>query len=159
MAKKVTVKDVFTGRRGFLTDTEYNRQMEQWARETQQLAKAQASLFSKGKRRNRTYQSGKKKSKTEGKLRNRVQFVLKSNAGEVAGVAFQFPVHGIFKEYGVSRGYPAVGHTRRSMSDWISGALGKQDKKLADIVAEHQSNKVLRTFRSIGGKTTSWNIN
>jgi len=30
MTKKVTVKDVFTGRRGFLTDTEYNREMEAW---------------------------------------------------------------------------------------------------------------------------------
>lgn len=158
MAKKVTVKDVFTGRRGFLTESEYNREMEQWSRNTQKLAKAQAALFTKGKRRNRTYKSGKKAGKTEGKLRNHVQFQLKSDNGEVAGVAFQFPVHGIFKEYGVARGYPAIGHTRRSMSDWISGALGKQDEKLADIVAEHQSNKVLRTFRAIGGKTTSWTI-
>lgn len=159
MAKKVTVKDVFTGRRGFLTDTEYNREMERWARETQQLAKSQASLLSKGKRRNRTYKSGKKAGKTEGILRNRIQFQLKSDGGEVAGVAFQFPVHGIFKEYGVARGYPASGHLRRTLSEWISSALGKQDERLADIVAEYQSGKVLRTFRAIGGKTTSWNIN
>ena len=134
-------------------------QMEEWARATQKLSKAQAALFTKGKRRNRTYKSGKKAGKTEGKLRNRVQFQMKSDSGEVAGVAFQFPVHGIFKEYGVSSGYPASGHMRRSMSEWISSALGKQDERLADIVAEYQSGKVLRTFRAIGGKTTSWNIN
>lgn len=159
MAKKVTVKDVFTGRRGFLTDTEYNREMEAWAKATQQLAKAQAALLTHGKRRNRTYKTGRKAGKTEGKLRNHVQFQLKSSDGEVVGVAFQFPVHGIFKEYGVSRGYPASGHVRRSMSEWISSALGKQDERLADIVAEYQSGKVLRTFRAIGGKTTSWTVN
>ena len=63
MAKKVTVKDVFTGRRGFLTDTEYNREMEEWARAKQKLSKAQAALFTKGKRRNYTYKSGNQKVK------------------------------------------------------------------------------------------------
>lgn len=151
MAKKVAVKDVFTGRRGFLTDSEYNRQMEEWARATQKLSKAQAALFTKGKRRNHTYKSGKKAGKTEGKLRNHVQFQMKSDSGEVAGVAFQFPVHGIFREYGVGNGTPRsmVGHTSRSMSDWLSGSLNKQEGRLLDIVAEHQGDKYIRTFMGI----------
>ena len=151
MAKKVAVKDVFTGRRGFLTDSEYNRQMEEWARATQKLSKAQAALFTKGKRRNHTYKSGKKAGKTEGKLRNHVQFQMKSDGGEVAGVAFQFPVHGIFREYGVGNGTPRsmVGHTSRSMSDWLSGSLNKQEGRLLDIVAEHQGDKSIRTFMGI----------
>ena len=151
MAKKVTVKDVFTGRRGFLTESEYNREIEQWSRDTQKLAKAQAALFTKGKRRNHTYKSGKKAGKTEGKLRNHVQFQLKSDSGEVAGVAFQFPVHGIFREYGVGRGTPRtmVGHTSRTMSDWLSGSLNHQESKMVDIVAQHQGDKVIRTFMGI----------
>ena len=158
MAKKVTVKDVWTGRRGWLTDDEYNRQMEQWARQTQQLAKAQAAMMSRGKRHNRTYKSGKKAGKTEGKLRNHVQFQMKSDSGEVAGVAFQFPVHGIFKEYGVARGYPAVSHLRRSLSDWISGSLEKQEGKMVQIVAEHQADRVVRAYRGINKQNTAWNI-
>lgn len=151
MAEKVKVKDVFTGRRGFLTDSEYNRQMEAWSRATQKLAKAQAALFSKGKRRNHTYKSGKKAGKTEGKLRNHVQFQMKSESGEVAGVAFQFPVHGIFREYGVGRGTPRsmVGHTSRSMSDWLSGSLDRQESRLLDIVTEYQGDKYIRTFMGI----------
>ena len=151
MAKKVAVKDVFTGRRGFLTDTEYNREMEEWARATQKLSKAQAALFTKGKRRNRTYKTGRKAGKTEGKLRNHVQFQMKSDSGEVAGVAFQFPVHGIFREYGVGNGAPRsmVGHTSRSMSDWLSGSRNKQERKLLDIVAEHEGDKYIRTFMGI----------
>ena len=151
MAKKVTVKDVFTGRRWFLTESEYNREIEQWSRDTQKLAKAQAALFTKGKRRNHTYKSGKKAGKTEGKLRNHVQFQLKSDSGEVAGVAFQFPVHGIFREYGVGRGTPRtmVGHTSRTMSDWLSGSLNHQESKMVDIVAQHQGDKVIRTFMGI----------
>lgn len=148
---KVQVKDVFTGRRGFLTDTEYNREMEEWARATQKLSKAQAALFTKGKRRNHTYKSGKKAGKTEGKLRNHVQFQMKSDGGEVAGVAFQFPVHGIFREYGVGNGTPRsiAGHTSRSMSDWLSGSLNKQEGRLLDIVTEHQGDKYIRTFMGI----------
>lgn len=148
---KVQVKDVFTGRRGFLTDSEYNRQMEEWARATQKLSKAQAALFTKGKRRNHTYKSGKKAGKTEGKLRNHVQFQMKSDSGEVAGVAFQFPVHGIFREYGVGNGTPRsiAGHTSRSMSDWLSGSLNKQEGRLLDIVAEHEGDKYIRTFMGI----------
>lgn len=151
MAKKIAVKDVFTGRRGFLTDSEYNRQMEAWSRATQKLAKAQAALFTKGKRRNHTYKSGKKAGKTEGKLRNHVQFQMKSESGEVAGVAFQFPVHGIFREYGVGRGTPRsmVGHTSRSMSDWLSGSLDRQESRLLDIVTEYQGDKYIRTFMGI----------
>lgn len=158
MAKRVNVKDVTTGGRGWLTESEYNRQMEAWARQTQALAKAQAAMLRKGKRRNHTYQTGRKAGKKEGKLRNHVQFQLKSDGGEVAGVAFQFPVHGIFKEYGVSRGYPAVGHLRRSMSDWVSSAVAKQEQGLLDVVAEYQSGKVVRSFRGIKENTTSWKI-
>lgn len=125
--------------------------MEQWSRDTQKLAKAQAALFTKGKRHNHTYKSGRKKGKTEGKLRNHVQFQMKSDGGEVAGVAFQFPVHGIFREYGVGRGTPRalVGHTSRTMSDWLSGSLDKQEGRLVDIVAEHQGDKYIRTFMGI----------
>lgn len=133
--------------------------MEAWARETQKLSRAQAALFTKGKRRNRTYKSGKKAGKTEGKLRNHVQFQLKSDSGEVAGVAFQFPVHGIFMEYGVSRGHGVTGHVRRSMSDWISGSIAKQEEKMVEIVAEHQADRVVRAYRGINKQNTAWNIN
>ena len=148
---KVVVKDVFSGRRGWLTDDEYNRQMEDWSRKVQQLAKAQASAFTKGKHRVRVYKSGKKAGTREGKLRNKVQFQLKSDGGEVAGVAFQFPVHGIFREYGVGRGASrSLGNgVRRSMSDWFSGSLKKNEERMLDIVAEHQGDKVVRTFMGI----------
>ena len=154
---KVKVKEV-TGGRGFLTESEYNREMEEWSRQTQSLAKSQAAMLTLGKKRNHTYKKGKKAGQTEKKLRNSIQFQLKSRDGEVAGVAFQFPIHGIFKEYGVARRYPASGYLRRSLSDWLSASLDRQDDKLADIVAEYQSDKVLHTFRSIAGKASSLNV-
>ena len=115
--------------------------------EVEKLNKA----FTKGKHRPHTYRSGKKAGTTEYKLRNKVQFQLKSDAGEVAGVLFQFPVHGIFREYGVGRGAPrSMGNSvRRSMSDWFSGALNRKENKMLDIVAEHQADKVVRTFMGV----------
>lgn len=145
---KVQVKDVYSGKRGWLSDSEYNQAMGEWSRTVQRLAKAKASAFSKGKRRTRIYLSGPKAGKREGKLKNHIQFQLKSDAGEVAGVAFQFPVHGIFREYGVGNGSPRS-HVSRSMSDWLSGTLAKQEGNLISIVAEHQGDKVVRTFMGI----------
>lgn len=145
---KVQVKDVYSGKRGWLSDSEYNQAMGEWSHTVQRLAKAKASAFSKGKRRNRIYLSGPKAGKREGKLKNHIQFQLKSDAGEVAGVAFQFPVHGIFREYGVGNGSPRS-HVSRSMSDWLSGTLAKQEGNLVSIVAEHQGDKVVRTFMGI----------
>lgn len=151
MAKKVQVKDVYTGKRDVLTDSEYNRQMQQWAQTVQQLSKQQAALFRKGKRRNHTYKSGPKKGSVEQKLRNHIQYSLATDAGEVAGVGFKFPVHGIFREYGVGRGTPRtlVGHTARTMSDWLSGTLEKQEQAMVEIVAEYQSGKVVRVFNGV----------
>lgn len=151
MARKVTVKDVFTGRRSTLDSTAYNSEMQGWSTKVQQLAKAQASAFRKGKKRSHTYQSGPKKGKTETILRKHIQYQLKSDSGEVAGVAFQFPVHGIFREYGVGRGTPRsmVGQTSRTMSDWLSGTLQKEEEALASIVAEHHADKVVHLFNGI----------
>lgn len=145
---KVQVRDVFSGRRGFLTDSEYNKKMRDWGQAVQKLAKTQASLFVKGKRRNHTYMSGKKAGKSEGKLKNHIQFQLKSDAGEVAGITFQFPVHGIFREYGVGRGSPH-GRVSRSMSDWLSGTLAKKEGDMVSIVAEHHADKVIRVFAGV----------
>lgn len=151
MAKRVTVKDVYSGRRGFLDESEYNSQMQNWSVRVQQMAKSEASAFRHGKKKSHTYMSGPKRGKTEPILRNNIQYELKSDNGEVAGIAFKFPVHGIFREYGVGRGTPRnmVGHTSRTMSDWLSGTLQKQEDSLADIVADQQAGKVVKVFSGI----------
>ncbi|MBR3783617.1 MAG: hypothetical protein IKJ78_04030 [Bacteroidales bacterium] len=151
MAKKLNIRDVYSGRRDVLTDTEYNHQMQLWSETVQKMAKLQATAFQKGKKKSHTYKSGPKKGTTETILRNHIQYQLKTNAGEVAGVAFQFPVHGIFREYGVGRGTPRalVGHTSRSMSDWLSGTLQRQESRLLDIVADQQAGKVVRLFGGV----------
>lgn len=108
----------------------FTDKMETWSREVQKLAKVGASAFTKDKCRSYTYKSGKKVGTKEFKLRNKIQYQLKSDGGEVAGVAFQFPVHDIFREYGVGRGTPhSVGiSVRRLMSDWFSGVLNKREQ-------------------------------
>lgn len=74
MAKRIIVKDDFTGRRSVMTESDFNENIKRWASETQRLAKDKASQMLKGKKRNRTYQSGPKKGKTETKLRNSIQY-------------------------------------------------------------------------------------
>jgi len=138
-----------TGRSALLTDSDYNREMKQWSSEVQRLAKQAASLHVKGKKKSsRTYKSGPKRGKTERKLKNHIQYSLKTDAGEVTGIGFGFERHGIFLEYGVSRSH-GVNAVRRSMSDWLSGTLEKKEKGLVDIVAEYQGDKVIKTYMGI----------
>ena len=63
-------------------------------------------------------------------------------------ITFAFGRHGIFLEYGVSRGHPKNG-IRRSKSDWFSASLDRQQQKLLNIVSEHQADKYLHTFMGI----------
>lgn len=143
MAKKITVRDVYTGRRDILTESEYNAQMRKWSEAVQLLAKQQASLLTKGRRRSIVYKSGPKRGKREEVLRSHIRYKLYSDSGDIAGVGFQFPRHGIFIEYGVSRGH-GVNRIRRSMSDWLSGALQKKEGELLDIVGEYYAGHVVR---------------
>ena len=149
MAKKIEIRDIVTGRRSTLTDSEFNRQATAWAHTVQELSKSQAAAFSKGKRRNITYHSGPKRGKSEQLLRRSVGFKLKSNAGEIEGIVFTFARHGIFKEYGVGRGHGIRNHTLRSLSDWFSSALQRNEDRLADLVATYHSDMYIRTFMGI----------
>lgn len=149
MAQHVKVTDVYTGRRAQLSDAEYNEEMRGWAQQVQRIAKQQASAFHRGKRKpTHTYTRGHKAGKTETRLRTSIQYRLKSDSGEVAAVAFKFPVHGIFREYGVSNGHHR-GNINRAPSDWMSGTLQRKDDDLLNIVAEHQSGAVINKFMGI----------
>lgn len=150
MAKKITVRDVYTGRRDILTESEYNAQMKKWSEAVLFLAKQKASLMRKGRRRSIVYKSGPKRGKREDVLRSHIKYKLYSDAGDVAGVGFQFPRHGIFLEYGVGRGH-GVNRVRRTMSDWLSGALQKKEADLVDIIGEYYAGHVINKT-GIGGK-------
>lgn len=151
MAKRIIVKDDFMGRRSVMTESDFNENIKRWASETQRLAKDKASQMLKGKRRNRTYQSGPKKGKTETKLRNSIQYSFIASYGEASGIAFQFPMHGIFREYGVGNGSPRNA-IKRSKSDWLSGTLDRKEKQLTDIIDNYSDNLVSRIFRGVGNK-------
>lgn len=149
MPRNVKITDIYSGSRSILDDTQYNGEMRSWAASVQRLARQEASAFSHGKRKaTHTYKSGAKAGKTEERLRSHIGYKLKSDAGEVAGVAFTFPRHGVFREYGVGRGRPK-GLVSGNMSDWLSGSLDRMQQRLLDIVAEHKADQVIRTFMGI----------
>lgn len=149
MPKALRVKDVYYGRTVALEQSEYNTAVRRWAMETQRFARQAASAFSKGKRKpTHTYQSGPKAGKVEQKLSRSIQFKLQADAGDVSAVFFRFPLHGVFREYGVGSESPH-GHVSRSLSDWLSSTLDRQQQKLLEIACEHQAETVLRVFRGI----------
>ena len=92
-----------------------------------------------------------KNGNIETKLRNSIQYSFIASYGEASGIAFQFPVHGIFREYGVGNGSPKNA-IKRSKSDWLSSSLDKKEKQLTDIIDNYSDNLVSRIFRGVGNK-------
>ena len=92
-----------------------------------------------------------KNGNIETKLRNSIQYSFIASYGEASGIAFQIPVHGIFREYGVGNGSPKNA-IKRSKSDWLSSSLDKKEKQLTDIIDTYSDNLVSRIFRGVGNK-------
>lgn len=134
-----------------LEPTEFNRQAVAWAAATEAISRSAAAAFTKGKRKNRTYKSGPKAGTVERRIKSDLTHRLWSDAGELSGISFRFPVHGIFREYGVGRGATraTASHTLRSPSDWFTHALDSKEGELADLVADYKGGQYLRILTGI----------
>ncbi len=145
-----------------ITEEQFIARVRQWANRERGRAKANAAAFAKGKKAPRTYIKGMYAGKTEYKLRDKTTYKLKTKNGDLDHVAFQFPVHGIFREYGVGNGQPRRGaatksgrkasqrvYVRRSMSDWISKPIDDGMAELSKLVAERYGDKALAVARNL----------
>lgn len=149
MPRALRIQDIYSGRSAHLEDTAYNNDVQRWAATTQRLAKQAAATLTKGKRTSsHTYTHGPKAGKTETRLRRSIQYKLQAEAGDISSVFFRFPVHGIFREYGVGRGSPR-GHVTRSLSDWMSATLDRQEPQLVELVSNHEADRAVRLFNGI----------
>ena len=134
-----------------MTDEEFLRQAKAWADKVRAQSKAAASAFTKGKKgATHTYKTGRYAGMTEGRLKNKVGYVLRKRYGDLEAVSFKMPVHGIFREYGVGNGQPRDPRTmkrayrkKRTQSDWISYTMEKNADELADTAAQYVGDKVL----------------
>jgi len=123
-----------------------------WAKSVREQAKQNITKFDKGKRKpTHTYKSGLWKGKTEGKLKNKLSFAVREKGGVTDHVGFKFPLHGIFREYGVGRGQPRMPgkkksrkvYIKRSMSDWLDAPISKNMNKFADLAAEFYGDEAI----------------
>ncbi len=152
-----------------MTDEEFLRQAKAWADAVRRQAKANAAAFPKGKKEaTHTYIKGRYAGKTEGRLKDKVGYVLRKRYGDLESVSFKIPVHGIFREYGVGNGQPrngtatksgkaASGHVyiKRSMSDWIHNPIDRGIENFADLVADYYGDKVLLNFHRLTANDVS----
>lgn len=157
---------------GNVTDKDkYYRKARSWSAMVLGKAAFNAAKFKKGKdtkgqpQAPHTYKSGIHAGKTEQKLTKKgtggMYFKAhKKRDGEYDGTGFKFPIHGIFRAWGVGNGQPRVPgkrvyhgkkHTKRQTSDWLAKPIDKNADKLADIAAEYYGDKV--TVNTFGTKT------
>ena len=143
------------------TDEIFFDKVRKWANLVRAQANANAARFSKGKQNARTYKKGLWKENTEEKLNPRVTYKIRKYKGQkLSHVGFDFPLHGIFRTFGVGRGQPAQGskkqaikvRVKRSMSDWFNDPINKNVEQLAEMAAEYYGDKVLSNVYGMGKK-------
>lgn len=149
------------------TKDQYYRKARSWSAMVLGKAAHNASRFRKGKgtpgqpKAPHTYRTGIHAGKTEQKLTKKgtggMFFRASMNRSrEYEGTGFKFPVHGIFRAWGVGNGQPRVAgkrvhhgkrHVKRTTSDWLDGPIDRNASKLADIAAEYYGDKmIVNTF-------------
>jgi len=142
-----------------LTPEAFYAAARKWAAIVRNMAKSNTRRFTKGKdKQSHTYQSGKKKGKTENKLRDSIQYSIVRDCGIPECISFKIPIHGIFREWAVGYGQPRVegkyvsrnSRIKRNMDDWMDLPIEKKMPNLSEISADFYSDQVL--ISSFGAK-------
>lgn len=91
-----------------------------------------------------------------GKLLGSIKGRIRYESGVSERVSYPFPRYGIFIAKGVGKGWPiesvkgngaiiaAAGRKARAAKDWFNPVLDQQVPKLADLVAEHGADVVVK---------------
>lgn len=137
-----------------ITSVEFYSKTRKWANAVRGLAKQNISSFQKGKKTpEHTYTQASKlyAGKIEKKLINSLQYVVKKEDGIVDHIGYKFPLHGIFRAWGVGQGQPRESgkkraskiYIKRSPSDWLDDPLDQRSEELADIAAEFYGDQAI----------------
>jgi hypothetical protein len=155
MAHKVTT--TLSGKP--ITAEQFYAEARKWAAIVRNMAKANATRFSKGKtKQSHTYKTGKKAGKKEQKLKDSIRYTIAQDGGVPESIGFKIPIHGIFREWAVGYGQPRVAgkyvsrnsRVKRTMEDWIDSPIEKHTQKIFDLAAEYWGDEVL--VSSFGAK-------
>ena len=145
-----------------------------WGAAVAAKMRANAARFQHGKEHKRTYtarrynkRTGQKEDTTvnEKVLKKSINSKIRTNRdGDFNRIAFDFPLHGIFRMYGVGSGQPGAGshkkqapkiRVKRSMSDWLNQPIEQEFDTLADIVANFYGDKVLTSVYGVNFKKSN----
>jgi len=158
------------------TDEMFQDEARKWATGVVSKMRANAARFNKGKENARAYSVRRKNRRTgetkdvtvkEKVLKKSINYKIRTNKeGVVSRVAFDFPLHGIFRAYGVGAGQPGSGtgkkrapkiRIKRSISDWVNQPIEQEYEKLADMAANYYGDKVLANVWGINFRKTGTN--
>lgn len=147
MAKNSSIVTTIDGE--LINSEEFKTKVRKWANTVRVAAKSNISKFQKGKRKtSHTYKSGWHKGKTEYKLQDKLSYVIKEKNLVPDHIGYKFPLHGIFREWGVGNGQPRSENStktyiKRSMSDWLDEPIDNNTGRLADVASEFYGDNVL----------------
>ena len=129
-----------------LTLQQYDQALRQWTSMVRQIAAARASQHHHGKHSPRTYKKGAKAGRTELSLAKNITNRIRRSAGEIDSIGWRFPRHGVFLEYGVSRGHSRRSGRLRSQDQWLTETVNSQRAKLEEIVGTYHADRVIHAL-------------
>lgn len=149
--------------------------VEDWTRVTRAKMKQSAAQFQKGKTQHmKTWVMRSGKTKTEYKLKSKLNYRIRRWRGTVDSIGFIIERHGVYVHKGVGRGYKMIagkvvryskakvqtsyshklGKTvykipvRRFPVDWFNKIINDRSPELANRVAEIHANQVVNIARA-----------
>lgn len=143
-----------------MTDEQFTAAVIQWGNMVRNKARANAGAFTKGKQGTYGYNpDGKSKNagRTEKKLATAIGYRIRRFSGDINNVSFQFPLHGIFRAFGVGNGQPGEDsyakrttktYIKRSKSDWINSPIENSFEAFAKLSTEYYGDKVMAVVRN-----------
>ena len=144
---------------------QFNKEIRKWGRDTKNVLLNDLNRLTRnGKMRllktvrsshnnslNNEYygkNAAKKKDTPKASLAESLFVRTKKNFGEINRISFPFYRHGIFLQYGVSRGHK-VGNPRKKV-DWLRAIYDHDSPEInefADIVANYRADATVKTLR------------
>lgn len=149
--------------------------VEDWTRVTRSRLEQSASQFQKGKTQHvKTWVMRSGKSKTEYKLKSKLNHRIRQWSGTVDSIVFTIQRHGVYVQKGVGRGYKMVGGkvvryskakvqssysrklgktvfkipVRRFPVDWFNKIINDRSPELANRVANIHADQVVNVARA-----------
>lgn len=137
-----------------LSTEDYNEALIKWGKQSRNKLKRDLNSLTRTEKFKLLQKAGKSTKQTPATDNNRkslyssIRLRTKKEFGEINKISFPFMRHGIFLQYGVSRGHSK--NNRRKKINWLQILYEDQTpelNQLADLIASYQADLTMKMLK------------